>query len=90
MASLEEDTTTSEQRAYFHSLAFMVAEAERPQSAAEMRTVLKVMYGRARRVAKLKFMPWDDWQAEQERLLIALMDEQCIPVPEDLRMATEA
>lgn len=85
-----DDTTTVEQRAYFHTLRFLIAEAERPRDVAVMKVELTKLYQQARRVARLKFVPWDVWQAQQEQTLIDLMDEQCIPVPEDLRMAADA
>ncbi len=86
---MTDDRTTPTQRAYYHTLRYLNAEAERPRDSAEMRTELRRLYTKARHVAKLRRVPWDEWQEEQERLLIALMDEQCIPVPEDLRMATD-
>lgn len=84
------DSTSAEQRAYFHTLRFLIAEAERPCDVAAMKVELTKLYHQARRTAGLKFVPWDIWQAQQEQALIDLMDEQCIPVPEDLRMAADA
>lgn len=87
---MDADTTTVDQRAYFHTLRFLVAEAERPRDGVEMKQVLYRLYGEARRKAKLKRVSWEQWQVRQEQFLIDLMDEQCVPVPEDLRMAADA
>lgn len=87
---MNDDTTTAEQRAYFHTLRFLIAEAERPRTSGAMKVELTKLYHQTRRVARLKSVPWDVWQANQEQALIDLMDEQCIPVPEDLRMAANA
>jgi len=86
---MTDDSTTAEQRAYYHTLRYLIAEAKRPRESVAMRTELRKQRGKARRVAKLRQVPWDEWQVKQEQLLVALMDEQCIPVPEDLRMATD-
>ena len=84
------DTTTPEQRDYFHTLRYLVAEAERPPDAATMRQELSRLYRRARREAKLQRLPFDAWVERQEQLPIELMDRQFIPAPDDLRMAADA
>jgi len=88
------DTTTSSQRAYFHTLRYLISEAERPTDADVMRPELRRLYTRARKAAKLKRVSWDEWQARQEQLLLDLLDEQSIDVPpavrEDLLMAIES
>ena len=54
-----------------------------------MKKSLYALYREARRKAKLRRKPWEEWQQEQERLLIELLDPQCIPILENLRMAME-
>jgi len=37
---MDEDTTTAEQRAYFHTLRYLIAEAERPRKSPAMKSEL--------------------------------------------------
>lgn len=76
-----EDTTTPDQRAYWHVMHDMIAEAKRPKDAAEMRTALEALRKQVNREAKSQKVPFDEWHDEVARRLKRLMHAMCLPLP---------
>lgn len=77
----DNDTTTPQQRAYWHALHCLIAEAERPADGAEMTQALKVLYGEARERAKLRRQPYNDWQDTVANRMARLMRALAMDVP---------
>lgn len=76
-----EDTTTSEQRAYWHVMHDMLAEAKRPTDSAEMREALAALRKQVNREAKSQKVPFEQWHDEVARRLKRLMYGLCLPLP---------
>ncbi len=76
-----DDTTTAEQRAYWHVMHDMLAEAKRPTDVAEMREALKVLRRQVNRAAKSQQVPYEEWHDEVARRLKRLMRGMCLPLP---------
>lgn len=75
------DTTTSEQRAYWHVMHDMLAEAKRPTDNAEMREALTVLRRQVNREAKSQKVSPREWHDEVARRLKRLMYGMCLPLP---------
>jgi len=76
-----EDTTTADQRSYWHVMHCMLAEAKRPATGAEMRDALRDLRREAGREAKHLQVPYEDWHDEVALRLRRLMQAMCLPLP---------
>lgn len=76
-----EDTTTPDQRAYWHVMHDMLAEAKRPTDRAEMNVALTALRKQVNREAKSQKVPFDEWHDEVARRLKRLMHALCLPLP---------
>lgn len=80
-----EDATTNDQRAYWLTLASMLAEATRPTTQAEMREALKAKKREANRLAKHLQVPFDEWHDEVARRIAEVAEAMCLPLPAKVR-----
>lgn len=78
---MADDTTTSEQRAYWHVMHDMLAEAKRPTELAEMSEALLALRKQVNREAKSQRVPYEQWHDEVARRLKRLMYGMCLPLP---------
>lgn len=78
---MSDDTTTPEQRAYWHVMHDMLAEAKRPRDNVEMREALNALRKQVNREAKSQMVPFDEWHDEVARRLKRLMHAMCLPLP---------
>ncbi len=60
----DDDKTTADQRAYYHVLHCMIAEAQRPSAQEDMRAELKQLRREANKKARHLQVSFDEWHVE--------------------------
>jgi hypothetical protein len=73
---LPADETTADQRATYYALVHMLAEAKQPRDKAEMRKRITGLNEKVRmRASRLK-VPYEQWDAECDRRLRAILTDR--------------
>lgn len=77
----DDDKTSADQRAYYHVLHCMIAEAQRPTAQEDMRAELKQLRRETNRKAKHLQVPFDEWHVEVGSRLRRLTKALGYPLP---------